>query len=345
MTDVYKITITAEYEADKQLTDQLIEAKASDQNVSIKHTLEGGVFTRSAFEDYYTQKQICIYEVIHNHCKEADYDPSKVTLYFGNVNVESLYNKYCEMNNITERINVQYFPFWLHVSMYNYNDLDSENRIEHKREKIFTFFNGYERDHRIDALNFLDDNNLLDLCEWTWVNPGNEKINENLIDLLPRSAEGHVHYTEKSTSSCPGEEFYNMHKNTYFDLVAETIYYNDFYQYSKFDWHDTVFFSEKLFRSIKFKRPFLLIGNRNSLSELKKLGFKTFPTMFDESYDTLNNSTRLYHVLEQLKNFTVNKAHDLFYSDEVQDAIEHNYEHAKALLADSQYSIYCSTHM
>ena len=44
-------------------------------------------------------------------------------------------------------------------------------------------------------------------------------------------------------------------------------------------------FTEKIFKVIYHKRPFFLLGSRNSLVELRSLGFKTFDQWFDESYD------------------------------------------------------------
>lgn len=46
-----------------------------------------------------------------------------------------------------------------------------------------------------------------------------------------------------------------------------------------------VYFSEKTWKAIASKKPFLLLGAQNSLLTLKKLGFATFDTVWDESYD------------------------------------------------------------
>ena len=80
------------------------------------------------------------------------------------------------------------------------------------------------------------------------------------------------------------------------------------------------------------KRPFLLIGNKNALRELHNLGFKTFPTMFDESYDSMGDEERIYHVLDQLKGLTVDEVHNNVYSKEVSEAVEHNYAQIKKIL-------------
>ena len=49
---------------------------------------------------------------------------------------------------------------------------------------------------------------------------------------------------------------------------------------------DTIYFSEKTFKPILAKQPFITVASPNSLNKLKELGFKTFDKWWDESYDT-----------------------------------------------------------
>lgn len=60
--------------------------------------------------------------------------------------------------------------------------------------------------------------------------------------------------------------------------------------------------SEKTFKPIATLRPFLLISSKNSLLELKKMGFKTFDAWWDESYDELDDPVaRITAVLDIVK--------------------------------------------
>lgn len=67
-----------------------------------------------------------------------------------------------------------------------------------------------------------------------------------------------------------------------------------------------VYFSEKTWKAMASKKPFLLMGARNSLTTLKKLGFVTFDTIWDESYDqantTFERANLITDVLLQLAN-------------------------------------------
>jgi hypothetical protein len=55
--------------------------------------------------------------------------------------------------------------------------------------------------------------------------------------------------------------------------------------------YDTlIHITEKLFKAILFEKPFVVYGNLNYLKCLKELGFKTFDSVIDESWDSLSNS-------------------------------------------------------
>ena len=71
-----------------------------------------------------------------------------------------------------------------------------------------------------------------------------------------------------------------MYARTYFSLVSETHYFKDGEEHG-------IFFSEKLFKPIMFKHPFILIAPRGSLAATRSLGYKTFRELdlIDESYD------------------------------------------------------------
>jgi hypothetical protein len=62
--------------------------------------------------------------------------------------------------------------------------------------------------------------------------------------------------------------------------------------------------TEKTFKPIAFRHPFLLWGEMGSLSRLKTLGFETFDNLFDESYDDISNHTqRLDAVVNNIATF------------------------------------------
>ena len=290
---------------------------------------EGGIFFDPNIRSTYTSQGIDMFTVIHEQCSIASVDPSLVILQHGNVNVQDLYDMWCEENSPTSRLSVVYYPVWLSILVTNTTDYHAQYEVLRNnppREKLFTYLCGEPRDHRIEAMNYMYENNLIDSCEWTWVNDFKEELNPWFHDKVPKSAEGHKSVMERRTYHNPGQEFFDIYDRTYFDLIPETFYYHDQFHCDKLAHWEPVFFSEKIFRSIYNKRPFLLIGNKNSLKELRKMGFKTFPHIFDESYDSLDNDERMHRVLGQLKGLSIEKMHINMYSPETTEILQHNYD-------------------
>ena len=53
-----------------------------------------------------------------------------------------------------------------------------------------------------------------------------------------------------------------------------------------------LFISEKTFKAIFYKRPFLVVGQQGTLKRLHSLGYSTFPTIFNENYDNVKGNWR-----------------------------------------------------
>jgi hypothetical protein len=74
-----------------------------------------------------------------------------------------------------------------------------------------------------------------------------------------------------------------FYETTMISLVSETTYFND--TSCVYQMEPAVFLSEKTWKAIMFKHPFMIISNHNTLSVLKGKGFETFGDFIDESYD------------------------------------------------------------
>lgn len=91
---------------------------------------------------------------------------------------------------------------------------------------------------------------------------------------------------------------------TYFSVITETNYelFRHKHQNQEYDIISDVgrIYSEKVFRSILFKHPFIIISNQYFLRGLRELGYKTFNSVIDECYDDESNySTRIYKILKE----------------------------------------------
>jgi hypothetical protein len=106
--------------------------------------------------------------------------------------------------------------------------------------------------------------------------------------------------------------------NSYFSLVSETETSDQ-----------CIFITEKTYKAIYAGHPFILWGNPGMLKYLRSIGYKTFPTLFDESYDTeLDPVKRLAMILAEVKKFkelSIIEKQQLIKMQN--DIVEHNYQH------------------
>jgi hypothetical protein len=83
--------------------------------------------------------------------------------------------------------------------------------------------------------------------------------------------------------------------------------------------------SEKTFRPLYYKRPFLIIGSPGQLKYLQDVGFKTFNTVLDENYDKLIGMHRVDRVFDILHNLIETQSIDTIL-DRCEDILEHNHQ-------------------
>jgi hypothetical protein len=86
------------------------------------------------------------------------------------------------------------------------------------------------------------------------------------------------------------------------------------------------FITEKTYRPIANGRPFIIVGPKNTLSFLKSLGFLTFSSIINESYDSIDcPEKRFLSVSDAILTF-VNRPLDQVINDirSVNNILEHN---------------------
>jgi hypothetical protein len=79
-----------------------------------------------------------------------------------------------------------------------------------------------------------------------------------------------------------------------------------------------------MFKPIACHHPFMVLGNRNSLNEMRKLGYQTFSKWIDESYDTLSDGKRMDAIIESIKQFDKEKNKLSIYKD-MKEVLTYNY--------------------
>jgi len=126
-------------------------------------------------------------------------------------------------------------------------------------------------------------------------------------------------------------------KDTYFSIVTESYYYNTYLPIS----HKKILcLTEKTWKAILY-HPFIMLGGYGTLKYLKSLGFETFPELFDESYDDIeDHQLRLLSVInsiEKVCSMDEVKFHKI-YCNEIIPKVIHNRELAISGKLKSHFS-------
>lgn len=107
-------------------------------------------------------------------------------------------------------------------------------------------------------------------------------------------------------------------QNTAIHLVAETVF-ND----------SKIHVTEKTFKPMVMKQPFIVFAGPGTLQYLKHYGFRTFDCVWDESYDLeQDHSIRLEKIINTIKNLSCksdNEFKDII--DKCREIVDHNHRH------------------
>ncbi len=168
-----------------------------------------------------------------------------------------------------------YYPYHLNFVTPSefFNSGDFPYRLDTNFEKTFLSLNRTRKEHKGIFEKFFKDNNLQDLSYYSFLWKDERNFDENYIQ--------HIHAQH--------DELIHLYQNTAINLLCESIY-DSSYSYTMGIAH--TFLSEKTFRALAFPRPFILIGQKHSLKNLQKVGFRTFSEIIDESYDEMEDNER-----------------------------------------------------
>lgn len=195
--------------------------------------------------------------------------------------------------------------------------------------KKFLSLNGLERPHRVTLVSLLKIYELLEkghvsfsnnlklggpfngyyyynnLCNWYYEDTELSRIiktnKEKLFDLTSMWLD-----TTVETNTTMGDYLQSMsyfYEDTYFSVVTETLCMKKF-SCDGFTGPGLAY-SEKTFKPILNKHPFIILGLPGILKALKARGYKTFEPFIDESYDDeTNDEIRILKVFKEVEKLT-----------------------------------------
>ena len=235
------------------------------------------------------------------------------------------YKKYQELFPYLPR-HVYCLPTWQHGSSVFYDEEPEpiDHSVEPQREKKFMFLNRGARPHRSIALSELYDRGLLSQCHLSFYDDSvcRTAITELAPNLAPKviSNYDNVFSTMLPVGLTLTPDHHNMykltsedialHQSSLFSLISETVFCSNIDTLLDAS-HELLsnalcfpcnLLSEKTWRTIKQKHPFIILGHVNSIKTLRELGFKTFSPYIDESYDQIqNDEERLLAVINEVE--------------------------------------------
>ena len=145
-----------------------------------------------------------------------------------------------------------------------------------------------------------------------------QRIQKNLMSLddLPWTIDD-VHIDGKLSARF-GHQEYELWQRCFLHVVNETVFYQS-----------KLHLTEKIFKPIVAKRPFVLVAAPGNLAYLRSYGFRTFTDWIDESYDAIvDPDLRLEAITKEiikLSQFTIRQLRELH--QDMQAILDFNKQH------------------
>ena len=117
-----------------------------------------------------------------------------------------------------------------------------------------------------------------------------------------------------------------LYNRTRYEIVIET------YGHELKD--DSFMMTEKVLKPIIMKHPFMIVSTVGFLDKMRRLGYKTFSSHIDESYDDQTDEKTRFEIIGQ--NISFLHRQDKKYFEEMDSICEHNYNHFLKLQREYQ---------
>lgn len=262
--------------------------------------------------------------------------------YFGN-DIDKLYITLTNINwkfdwgNLNVIYNLGCFPF---VFGLNYTESYKYDLTKLDRPKSLFTNQNEPRAVRLYFYKFLIDNNLLDKFEYSFFFKHSDKKMLNWTNLEGGNDSldkiENFNFPVKAFDNETKDDYYKKIKiinfektiNSYIDVNIETALFNkEFFG-----------FSEKAFKSIICKKPFIIFGSAHTYKGLHQLGFKTFPTLINEEqldsgFNDWEFKERLQFFFDEVKRIANMDIEVIkqYYIDSL-EVCEFNYKHLLGLI-------------
>lgn len=202
----------------------------------------------------------------------------------------------------------------------------------------FTLLSRTHKWWRATVVTDLHRTGLLDSSQWSYntVDIGDQEESDNPIEIdsfdhLRTDVHAFLKGAPYRCDALTAEEQNDHHRTeyqhylaSYFNIVLETHF--------DVDGSGGAFLTEKTFKPIKHGQPFVIVGAPGSLATLRQLGYRTFDSVVDPTYDTIMDNTKRWLAIRSVIESIKRNPADLF--AQCLDDVLHNQQ----LFAASKYN-------
>lgn len=210
-------------------------------------------------------------------------------------------------NNNIHQVNIDYYSYWTYDVRIPSNSDIMRSRLKVNKKRFSILSRQYKLDRLKLFLELVNDD-LLNNFLYTFHNifPYGEVITYSNDSLKQHISAEHnsmklekwidgIPYSMENTGEIPRDiTKYRFILDSFIHVVVETFYSRC---HCNVSW-----ITEKTYKSIMCKRPFILYSTVNTLKDLKKLGYKSYHPYINESYDDIvDNTSRMKAIVAEIK--------------------------------------------
>ena len=259
-------------------------------------------------------------ERLHEFLKEFNINPIYVLLSADNHRLQKDYDKWANENNIGmgEKIRILETSFG-ELGVESYGNSLGTKRVStdiikydgYTQQRKFYFFSTMNADksYRIEIADWIELSKLEDKILYSALWKGKRIPEEFHWPYDPEKYGVEPDDITKSNFDVDLHQFkeeQNPYYHAYCEIVTETVFDST-----------TIQMSEKTFKPLFNLMPFIVVGGAGHLERLRSYGYKTFPSIFDESYDLMEgNRQRMQMIKSEIKkvcNLPISVLHHKYY--------------------------------
>jgi len=242
-----------------------------------------------------------------------------------------LENAKAYITNIVKNNQIKHFGMFigrsngprLHLATYINQHYHAQSILSYH----YNFVDEFHKDN-IGLENLITNYNANDVSqEAKFISQCPIRIKENIVVYNDKTLK--LNYAQQLLDA-DRDYFSQTYNNFFVELVCESFFTGN-----------TFFPTEKLFRPILLKTPFIVQGPQYFLHNLKKLGFQTFNHWWDEGYSedpAWYQLTEIKKVLDFLSTKSSDELNQMYLS--MSDILEHNYQLAMNLTKEDFKKLY-----